>query len=397
MKKILSLVMVVAMLLAVLAFVGCDDTNTDNSSSSSSSSNTTASSNNENADNNTTSGSTTESTTESTTQSTTESTTESTTVFPVFARFDFGTSTKAEALGYTSHEYLVEYLTFDSEFISATFTEDSLVITALKDHPEIKSTVNEKGNTVEDFNGYSSISYAIRFDSYGIYDFDQHLTKNDKFMKIRILNNTNNNIISFAFGDIARSSSSYATTLNASCLYLQGGAPSVRDIIAGDNKLTADPVNEYKSYTYDINLVMALTRYAQRGEAAADYSYADYTCRVGQGITGTGSNNWNWIAADSEVHSLRFWLLGAYGVHFNTDYFAYADNRENIKAGNTVEVDYIVFAPTTGDFKNFTSNIEDAYISESNSIKESESIAASISASISESEAALTATTAAAA
>ena len=331
------------------------------------------------------------------TTSTTESTTESTTVFPVFARFDFGTNTKAEAQGYTSHEYLVEYLTFDEKFISATFTEDSLVITALQDHPEIKSTVNEKGNTVEDFNGYSSISYAICFDSYGIYDFDQHLTKNEKFMKIRILNNTNNNIISFAFGDIARSSSSYATTLNASCMYLQGGAPSVRDIIAGDHKLTADPVDAYKSYTYDINLVMALTRYAQRGEAPADYSYADYTCRVGQGVTGTGSNNWNWIAADSEVHSLRFWLLGAYGVHFNTDYFEYADNRENIKTGNTVEVDYILFAPTTGDFKNYTSNIEDAYISESNSIKESESIAASISASISESEAAATATTAAAA
>ena len=180
-------------------------------------------------------------------------------------------------------------------------------------------------------------------------------------------------------------------------MYLQGGAPSVRDVIAGNNRLTADPVDAYKSYTYDINLVMALTRFAQRGEAAADYSYADYTCRIGQGITSTGSNNWNWIAADSEVHSLRFWLLGAYGVHFNTDYFAYADNRENIKAGNTVEVDYILFAPTTGDFKNYTSNIEDAYISESNSIKESESIAASISASISESEAAATATTAAAA
>jgi hypothetical protein len=292
-------------------------------------------------------------------------------------------------------------LTYDAAFIEVTYTEDTIVITALQDHPEITSTVNEKGNTVEDFkkgnedNVYSALSYALRYE-FDVYTYNEHLTKNDKYMRVRILNNTNNNMISFSFGDMARSSSAHATTLNASCLYLQGGAPSVRDIVAGDNKLTADPVDTFKKYTYDINLVMALTRHAQRGEAQAAYSYADYTCKVGQGLTGTGSNNWNWMAADTEVFSLRFWFLGAYGVHFNTDYFSYADTRANIKAGNTVEVDYVIFAPTTGDLNKFTSNIEDLYISESNSIKESESISASISKSIADSEAAATATTAAA-
>ncbi len=282
-------------------------------------------------------------------------------------------------------------MTYDATFIEVTHTADTIVIKALQDHPEIKSTVNEKGNTVEDFyHGadeafYSSLSYALRFE-FDTYTYNEHLTKNDKYMRVRILNNTNNNMISFSFGDLARSSSAHATTLNASCLYLQGGAPSVRDIVAGNHKLTADPVDSFKSYTYDINLVMALTRHAQRGEAQAAHSYADYTCMLGQGLTSTGSNNWNWMAADTEVFSLRFWFLGAYGVHFNTDYFSYADTRANIKAGNTVEVDYVIFAPTTGDLNKFTSKIED----------ESKSISESISISISESEAAAASTSAAA-
>ena len=163
--------------------------------------------------------------------------------------------------------------------------------------------------------------------------------------------------------------------MNASCLYLQGGAPTVRDLVeGGDNqhKLTAEPVDEYRSYVYDINLVMALTRYAQRGESPAEDSYVDYIYKLGAGSTSTGANNWAWMGTN-EVSGLRFWFLGAYGVHSYREYFDYADARANIKKDNTVKVDYVTFAATKADLNLYTSNIEDLYISESNSIKESES------------------------
>jgi len=399
MKKFLSLMMVVAMLFAVLAFVGCDNTDTETTTTASTSASTTESTSASTTES--TSASTTESTsastTESTTESTSETTTESTTTLPpVFARFDFGTDTVGEAMGLTSHEYLVENLTFDSNFISVDYTADTIIISALQDHPEITTYIPEgKTSIAEDYNKggteavYSRNSYAILFEDLDLYSFDQHLTKADKFMKIRILNNTNNNMISFSFGDVARSGSAHSTNMMATCMYLQGGAPSVRDIVAGEHRLTAEPTTEWKSYTYDINLLMALSRFGQRGEAPADYSYADYTCRIGQGVTGTGSNNWNWIAADSEVHSLRFYLLGSTcPVISNTSYFAYSDTRANIKAGNTVEVDYILFAPTTGDFKNFVSNIESESLSVSASIAESISISESIAAAATASAAA---------
>ena len=302
----------------------------------------------------------------------------------------------------TSHDFLVEYLTYEENFISVTWEDDAIVITALQDHPEIILYTDEDGDRAEDFKHgaetafYSSLSYAICFDDFDIYSWTDHLTKDQKFMKVRILNNTPNNVISFAFRDNNRK---YSTTMNASCLYLQGGAPTVRDLVeGGDNqhKLTAEPVDEYRSYVYDINLVMALSRYAQRGESPAEDSYVDYIYKLGAGSTSTGANNWAWMGAN-EVSGLRFWFLGAYGVHSYREYFDYADARANIKKDATVKVDYVTFAATKADLNLYTSKIEDLYISESNSIKESESISASISASISESEANLTATTAAAA
>ena len=100
MKKILSLVMVVAMLVAVLALVGCDLTNKP-------------------ADDTTTEATTTEGTTAGTTEGTTTSattapsdTTETTTLPPVFARFDFGEKSKAQDLKMTSHAYLMKALEY---------------------------------------------------------------------------------------------------------------------------------------------------------------------------------------------------------------------------------------------------------------------------------------------
>jgi hypothetical protein len=292
----------------------------------------------------------------------------------------------------TTHQFLVDSLSIDERYISVDYTEDTIVIKALQDHPEIILYEDEDGDRAEDYKHgadeafYSNLSYAICYDDYDLYTFSDHLTKDMKYMRVRILNNTVNNVISFAFRDSARG---YSTTMNASCLYLQGGAPNVIDAIDGNLRLTAEPTTDWKSYTYDINLVMALTRYAQRGEAPAAHSYTEYVYRVGAGLTGTGSNNWNWIGATSEVSGLRFWLLGAYGVHSYRTYFDYADARKNIVKDATVEVDYITFGASSADLNKYTSKIEDESISISNSIKESISISESIAA-------AATATTAAA-
>ena len=411
MKKILSLVMVVAMLVAVLALVGCTDKNKNDSSSSSSSSSSSTSASSENttasSEENTTASSeenttastedTTASTEENTTASTegttsssesettetTESTTE-TTLPPVFARFDFGTDSKAQSLGMTSHDYLVEILTFNSEFINVTYTEDSIIVTAVKDHPEVTFDNSEEGKGAEIFNGYTIDSYALCYEDIITYDFDDCLTKTESFMRVRIKNQSTNNIMGIRWH---HGSNAYATTMLASCMYLQGGAPTIEDYIAGETKKTCDPSDVYKTYTYDINFCAALARHGDRGEVYGN-SYVHMAYYVGLGHS-TGSNNWNWMGAN-ECSSIQFLVLGAYGGRPTSGrvHYGYADTRANIVEGATVEIDYILFGASKANLNTFTSNIEDASVSAS--------IAESISVSIAESEAAATATTAAA-
>ena len=414
MKKILSLVMAVVMLVAVLAFVGCADTNKNDSTTTAG--NTTAGTTTEGTttagtttegtttegtttegtttEGTTTAGTTTEGTTTAgtTTEGTTTegTTTEETTLPNVFARFDFGTASKGQDLGMTSHEYLVEALEFDAAFINVTYTEDSIIVTAVQDHPELKVAPDEDGDLVESPEGYAITSYALCYEDLTTFDFDDELKKDKNFMKFRIKNNTTNNIMSFRWH---KPGQPYATTLTATCMYLQGGAPNVEDYVAGENRLTCEPSDVYKTYTYDINFIAAMGRHNARGEWQGN-SYVHMAYNVGVGGS-TGSNNWNWMGTDY-CSALEFFVLGAYGSSAYRNAFTYGDTRANIVAGATVEIDYIIFGEK-GELKNFTSYIEDESISVSKSESESISIVESISASISESEAAATATTAAAA
>ena len=413
MKKFLSLMMVVAMLFAVLAFVGCDNTDDDtttapqgNSTTTSSSEEATSSSeeSTSSSEENTTSSSeenTTSSSEESTTSSeetTTSSEETTTTLPPVFSRFDFGTDSKAQELGLTSHQWLVEALSYDAKFISVDYTPDSIIVTALQDHPEIKFELDEDGDRVEvigkDAEGnalYSSTSYALCFEDFDLYTFDQHLMNSDKFMKIRLINKSDNNIIAVQFHDTARG---YALNMYASNMYLQGGAPDVDDLLAGEHRLTADPVDVYKSYTYDMTVLSALCRSSMRSDGLdITQSYVHYMYYVGTGGS-TGSNNWAWMGAN-ECNALRFYVLGSYGNRAYLDFYNYADTRANITKDDQVEIDYILFAPNKADFNTFVSNIESSSISESISVSASIAESESLSASIAESEAALTATTAA--
>ena len=367
MKKILSLVMVVAMLVAVLAFVGCD---------------------NQNADDTTTAATTTEATTTEATTTTEETTTtattttETTTLFPVFGRFDFGTDTKAEELGMTSHEYLTGALTYDEEFISVTYTEDSIIVTALQDHPEILFTGANGAEAPGD--RYTTTSYALCFEDLVTYDFDDTLKKTKKIMRVRLINNTKNNIMAIRWH---KAGQDYATTLLASCMYLQGGSPNFYDFVAGNNRLTCEPTTEYAIYDYDVNFLAALGRSgANKQFVSQSYAHYVYYKDLGGDL---GSNNWNWMG-NSDITALQFFVLGALGGSAASQryYFTYADTRANIVEGATVEIDYIIFGDNTTELDKFTSNIEDDY-------NESVSISESISKSESEAAAA-TATTAAA-
>ena len=366
MKKILSLVMVVAMLVAVLALVGCNTTNQPNDTAA----DTTA------AD------TTAADTTAADTTAADTTAADTTTLPPVFARFDFGEKSYAQDLGMTSHTYLTGALTYDSNFINVTYTDDSIIVTALQDHPEIKTKLDEDGDRVEDPQGYASNSYALNFEDLVTYDFDDELKKDKNFMSVRVKNNSTNNMMAFHFK--RGSDAGYSTRQLATCMYLQGGAPKVDDYVKGDHKLVADAVStEFKVYTYDINFLATMGRNNTTGDVSGN-SYVHMAYYVGTG-GGTGSNNWAW-AGEQAMVAMRFYVLGAYGGPAYCPAFDYGDTRANIKAGDSIEIDYIIFG-AKADLNSFVSYDEKAY-------NESVSISKSISVSISEAAAA-TATTAA--
>ena len=365
MKKILSLVMVVAMLVAVLALVGCNTTNQPNDTAA----DTTA------AD------TTAADTTAADTTAADTTAADTTTLPPVFARFDFGTKSKAQDLKMTSHEYLTKALTYDEAFISVDYTEDSIIVTAVQDHPEIVTELDEDGDPVEKpGDRYAVTSYALCFEDLVTYDFDDELKKESNFMRFRIKNNTTNNMMAFRWH---KAGQAYATTLLASCMYLQGGAPTVDDYVAGEHKLTCEASEAYGVYTYDINFLAAMGRHTARGEWQGN-SYVHMAYNVGVGGS-TGSNNWNWLGTEA-VTSVQFFVLGAFGGAAYRKGFEFADTRANIVKGATVEIDYIIFG-AKADLNSFTSYDQDVY---------NESVSISKSISVAESEAAAaTATTAA--
>ncbi|MBQ2988082.1 MAG: hypothetical protein IJD59_03160 [Clostridia bacterium] len=278
----------------------------------------------------------------------------------------------------TSHAYLTEALTIDENFIKVEYTDDSIIVTAVKDHPAI--TLGEDGKEAPG-DAYAITSYALCFEDLVTYDFDDELKKDKNFVRFRIKNNTTNNIMAFRWH---KAGQAYATTLLATCMYLQGGAPTVDDYVAGENKLTCEASEEYGVYTYDINFLAFMGRENANGRTPGN-SYVHMAYYAGLGGS-TGSNNWNWMGTES-VAALEFFVLGAFGGSATSKAAAYGDTRANIVEGATVEIDYIIFG-AKADLNSYTSYIEDVY---------NESVSISKSISVSESEAAAaTATTAAA-
>lgn len=346
MKKFIALLIAVIMVVGVIGLVGCKGGDTESSSTTTTEATTTTTT--------TTEATTTTTTTETTTTTTTtaETTTEGmvTTTLPMYTRFDFGTASKAVDDKKTSHEWLVENVTYNKDYVDIEFLEDSWKITAKKAYDA------EAENT----------SWSIMFDSMLSLDFEDVLMPawgtwkeyphntakvgvegqwqgNHQYVKIRLRSNSANNMIGFSW---QTGSNPYASTMVASNMYLDGGI---------DNKTRT--VNEnWFTETYDISLCQALASNKGGTDTAGnamnrDTKFSYYLEQVKQGKYNAG-NNWNW-QQNKEITGLRFHVLGAVSASL-------CDSRENIKAGDWVEIDYIVFGSTAEQLETYKSKMEQA-------------------------------------
>lgn len=374
MKRILSLIMVVAMLCAVLALVGCgenevDETTTEattteattteatTTEATTTEATTTEATTTEatTTEATTTEATTTEATTTeaTTTEATTTSATTPTTIasgttVPLYARFDFGTKTKAEDEGLTSHEYLVSILKYDADYLAVEFTEDTWVLYATQNY----------------VSGLGVDTFALCFENIVTYDFDAELIPGwgswssapftsanvgkswvgkHQYMQVRMLNSTNNNMMSIHW--MAAKDAAWSTAQIASCMYLQGGAPAT----AADKKLTAAPATEFETYVYDVNFLGGVCYYKN-----THTSYMGWVDAVKSAGTVPNGNNWLWSPS---ITGIKFHFMGAYAP---STYAGFADTRANIKQGNRVEVDYVIFGSSVEQLNAYTSYIEDA-------------------------------------
>src|SRR5574344_423409 len=194
MKKILSLLLVAVMVFGVIGLVGCKNDPGETSTTTTTKAPVT-----------TTTTTTAPVTTTTTTQGTTTTTEMVTTTLPMFARFDFGTDTVAQDNKETSHEWLVNALSYNKDLITVEFLEDSWKITANKDY----ATDDASDGYSICFDKIVELDYEDLVPGWGTwarYPVNESYVGNPaswegkhQFMKIRIKNNTVNNMISFGY------------------------------------------------------------------------------------------------------------------------------------------------------------------------------------------------------
>lgn len=369
MKKFLSVFLVVAMLTAAIAMVSCGTKPEQTTESTTTEATTTTEST-------TTTEATTTTVTTTTQTTTTETTTTvatTTTMFtePVYARFDFGTKTYAEENNLTSHEYLTSHLTYNKDYVSITYDEDNIIVTALKayNYAKMRST---------DFKTATSINYAYSLcfeDISADYEFEDpqeiHAGSGKggyhQYMKIRFVNGGPNTKISFIWKGTGNMAGWYTT---ATC---------VMDVTPGK---ADEKYNEYQVAIFDIAKDSNLPTGAN--EITAD--------------NGKGYHN-NWIWGDKFVTSIRFSVLGSYipggarsghtfattgdnavddgtGTKIASDgsgritswtagealtpakVVARCDTRGLINRGNFVKIDYIVFGTSPEQLEGYKSKLE---------------------------------------
>ncbi len=125
----------------------------------------------------------------------------------------------------------------------------------------------------------------------------------------------------------------------------------------GIDKLTAEKEsNEWKVYYYDVPMCAQASSnaYGAGRNAQKCDSYSQWLKENGN--TG-GSNGLNWT---QNATGLRFSLLGAEYYYYTSlpRVAAWCDSRANIKRGNSIEVDYIVFGSTVDQLSTFKSKME---------------------------------------
>ncbi len=101
-----------------------------------------------------------------TTESTTAKPVETTTL-PVFARFDFGTDTYAEAEGLTSHEYLTSVLNYDDSCLMVNFEKDYWDVWTV-------AAYDASAPMTEAF-GQKNMRFALIFNDIVTFDFDDEI------------------------------------------------------------------------------------------------------------------------------------------------------------------------------------------------------------------------------
>ena len=347
MKKFIALMIAAVMVIGVIGLVGCgknpDTTTTEAPAPVTTTSTTTEAS--------TTTTTTTEATT-TVSETTTEAVQIQTTTLPAFLRFDFGTDTKAQDDKQTSHEWLVNALSYNKDLITVEFLEDSWKITANKDY----ATDDASDGYAIAFAKIVELDYEDLVPGWGTwarYPVNTTYVGNPaswegkhQYMKIRIKNNTVNNMISFGF---IGNNGSFGTTFCVSNMYMQGG----------DDKLTCEPSDEWAVYYYDVGKCCQVSSYAYGAgrNNSTDIGVAtSFTQWVELYGPTNAYNGLNWTTVGGPCGGLKFNLLGAEKYHSRVP--TWCDSRANIKKGATVEVDYIFFGSTIEQLEACKSKME---------------------------------------
>ena len=411
MKRLLSLFLVVAMLFAALAMVACgkEKQTTESTTTVTTASTTTTEKTTETT---TTTEATTTTTTETTTTTTTETTTTETettttvdtetttttsdtiqtvtsgTTEGIYARFDFGTKTEAEANNLTSHEYLKSHLSYNASYLWVDYDEDNMIVYATTDYNY--STMQDSNNNFALI--YDDISADYTFEDpqeihcgFGTWDNYPYTSANvgvegrwkgfHQYIKIRFVNASANTKIGFWYK--STSMAAYYTT-GVACVPVAAGK-------TGSDYLNND--DNYQVVIYDVINAMNMATGAN-----------ELTPENGKGP----GNNWIWQGTSQFVTGLRFHLMGMAaggnarsGNTFAKDgtnktddgtgnmiaadgsgkvttwkaneaftkakITAALDTRGLIKAGNAIKVDYIVFGSTPEQLLTYKSAAEKAY------------------------------------
>ena len=348
MKKIIALLIAIVMVVGVIGLVGCkkDPGETTPTTTTEAPPVTTT----------TTEVATTTTTEKATTTTTVETTTTVkeivTTTLPMFARFDFGTDTVAQDNKETSHEWLVNALSYNKDLITVEFLEDSWKITANKDY----ATDDASDGYSICFDKIVELDYEDLVPGWGTwarYPVNESYVGNPaswegkhQFMKIRIKNNTVNNMISFGYKG---NNGSFGTTFCVSNMYMQGG----------DDQLTCTPSDAWAVYYYDVGKCCQVSSYAygagrnNNEDIGVATSFTNWVQLYGPT---NAYNGLNWSTVGGPCGGIKFNLLGAEKYHSRVP--TWCDSRANIKKGATVEVDYILFGSTIEQLEAYKSKME---------------------------------------